>query len=362
MNNKLKQMLEKVTGMMKPFPVYLVGGAVRDYVMGNEPKDYDFCTPVEPDHIEELIKQSGRRAYLTGKRFGTIGCKIEIDGKYEMVEITTFRSEIYEPGNRKPNVKYVSSITEDLSRRDFTINSMAMRLTKGHIKIIDPFGGGEDIEAKTIRAVGEPKHRFKEDPLRILRAIRFASRYGYEIEEQTLKKLKKMAIHLTDISKERWMIEMNKILMSTYRIIGLQLLWENEIFKWIMPELQLQFNYDQNSDYHDYVLHQHTKLVVQSCPEDLNMRWAALFHDVAKPFVRTNKFIDTEEKEHPIEKANYVNHEILGAEIVKKYALYLKWPKQQAETVTWLVRNHLKEDCPLRQYDNNAKRETTKED
>ena len=210
-------MLEQVTKMMEPHPVYFVGGAVRDYIMGNEPKDYDFCTPAEPDEIERLIKKDERRAYLTGKRFGTLACKM--DG--EMIEITTFRTEKYEPGNRKPKVEYVKSINEDLSRRDFTINAIAIRLTKGNLKIIDPFGGEEDIEAKIIRAVGNPKLRFKEDPLRILRAIRFTSRYGFEIEEATEKKISRMGIHLLDISKERWMIELDKILLSEFSSYGL---------------------------------------------------------------------------------------------------------------------------------------------
>lgn len=122
----IKKILEKVTEILKPYPIYLVGGAVRSYLLGTIPHDYDFCTPAKPNAIERLVKRSGRRAYLPGKRFGTIGFKVEIDGKYHMVEVTTFRSEKYEPGNRKPEVKYVKSIHEDLSRRDFTINSMCI--------------------------------------------------------------------------------------------------------------------------------------------------------------------------------------------------------------------------------------------
>ncbi len=120
------KMLKQVTEILKPHPVYAVGGCVRDYVLGIEPKDYDFCTPIEPDEIERIVKESGRRAYLTGKRFGTIGFKIKVDGKFHLIEVTTFRTEEYEPKNRKPTVKYVKSITEDLSRRDFTINAMCL--------------------------------------------------------------------------------------------------------------------------------------------------------------------------------------------------------------------------------------------
>lgn len=339
----IQELLEKVTEMLKPHPVYLVGGAVRDYVIGLEPKDYDFCTPAEPDEIEKRIKESGKRAYLTGKRFGTLGCKV--DG--QMVEITTFRTEEYEPGNRKPKVKYVKTITEDLSRRDFNINAMAIRLTKNHLRIIDPFCGNEDIENKIIRCVGHPKQRFKEDPLRMLRAIRFACRFNYKIDDDTHKKIKKMSNKILDISKERWMMEMDKILLTDNVGIGLMLLFNCDLFTYMIPELSLQKNYKQNSQYHDFDLDIHTIKVVESCPMDLNLRWAALLHDIAKPFVRT---------EHPKGHSNYINHEILGAEIANKYANYLKWSKERKEQVVSLIRNHLNKDCPLREYDNMGKK------
>lgn len=345
---------------MKPYPVYAVGGCVRDYLMENEPKDYDFCTPAEPDEIERLIKAQKRRAYLIGKKFGTLGCKI--DG--EMVEITTFRTEKYKPNNRKPDVEYVKHIHEDLSRRDFTINSMAIRLTKGHLRIIDPFCGQEDLERGLIRAVGHPKQRFKEDPLRILRVIRFACRFGFKIEEATLKKVEKMAIHLLDISKERWMMEMDKILMSKFVGDGLELMWELGLFRYMIPELQQQYMYDQNSKYHKFKLHIHTKKVVEACPKDLDLRWSALLHDIAKPFVRTDKQVQPMEAtgdEHGIElvpmitKSNYIGHEKLGADMVVKLALHFKWSNDRRKAVVELVRNHLEDSCPLREYDNLGK-------
>ena len=356
----IKELLEKVTEMMKPYPVYAVGGCVRDYLMENEPKDYDFCTPAEPDEIERLIKAQKRRAYLTGKKFGTLGCKI--DG--EMVEITTFRTEKYKPNNRKPDVEYVKHIHEDLSRRDFTINAMAIRLIKGHLRIIDPFCGQEDLEVGLIRAVGHPKQRFKEDPLRILRAIRFACRFGFEIEENTFKKMGKMAIHILDISKERWMMEMDKILMSDYVEKGISLLWETGLFEFMIPELQLQFCYDQNSQYHRFTLNIHTRKVVAACPKDLNLRWAALLHDIAKPFVRTDKKVqpmEAEGDEHIVElvpmiiKSNYIGHEKLGADMVVKLALHFKWNNERTKVVVDLVRHHLEDDCELREYDNLGK-------
>ena len=353
----MKEILEKVTEMMKPHPVYAVGGCVRDYCLGIEPKDYDFCTPATPDEIENCVKSKSRRAYLIGKKFGTIGCKIDGD----MIEITTFRSETYEEGNRKPNVEFVKSIHEDLSRRDFTINAMAIRLTKGHFRIIDPFCGQEDLEKRIIRAVGTPKQRFKEDPLRILRAIRFACRFDFEIEEATYKKMQKMSIHILDISKERWMMELDKILISDHVGRGLIDLWESNLFKYMIPELDLQKGYDQNSEYHCWDLDVHTIKVVEATPKDINLRWAALLHDIAKPFVRTNKpaLVDADEDsvlENTIKmKSNYIGHEILGAEMTDRIALHLKWSKERRESVVKLVRNHLKEDSLLRKYDNMGK-------
>ena len=341
----IKKLLEQVTEMMKPHPVYLVGGAVRDYLMGNEPKDFDYCSPAKPEEIERLIKKDKRRAYLTGKRFGTIGCKI--DGK--MIEITTFRTEQYEEKNRKPKVKYVKSIHEDLSRRDFTINSLAIRLTKGHLRIIDPFCGQEDLENGIIRAVGNPKQRFKEDPLRMLRAIRFSCRFNFKIEEKTYKKMQKMAIHILDISKERCVMEIDKILQTKNVGEGLRGLWDSNLFKFMIPELNLQINYNQNSHYHNLLLDVHTIKVVEAVrkdTDDLNMLWAGLLHDMAKPFVRT---------EHIKGHSNYIGHEILGAELVEKYAKYLKWSKERHIKVRELVLNHLNDDCPLRKYDNLGK-------
>lgn len=345
----IKELLEKVEIIMKPHPVYAVGGCVRDYLLGIEPKDYDFCTPATPDEIEACIKSKSIRAYGIGKKFGTIGCKV--DG--QMVEITTFRSEEYQPGNRKPAVKFVKSIHQDLSRRDFTINAMAIRLTKGNIRIIDPFCGQEDLDNKIIKAVGTPKARFKEDPLRILRAIRFAGRFDFTITGETYNKMQKMAVHILDISKERWMMELDKILMCENINKNLFYLWDGNLFKYMIPELDLQKDYEQNSRYHNFTLMTHTIKVVCATPKDLNLRWAALLHDIAKPFVRTDKAKLGEC--HKI-KSNYINHEILGAEMVDRIATHLKWSNERREAVVKLVRTHLNDDCPLREYDNAGKK------
>ena len=345
-----KDILIEVGKIMEPYPVYAVGGCVRDHIRGKKPKDYDFATPATPDQIEELVRKAGRKPFLVGKRFGTIGCKVLVNEVWHEVEITTFRSESYEEGNRKPNVEFVSDIVADLSRRDFTINAMALRVVKNRLKLIDPFGGEEDIKNGILKCVGFPKQRFKEDPLRILRAIRFATKYNMQIEAKTSEKLAHCVPRLLDISKERWMLELDQILLLPLVARGLMYLWDYKVFNWLIPELSLQKDFDQNNPNHSFPLHVHTSLVVEKTPEDINMRWAALLHDIAKPFTQTYK-VDT----NGTNRCNYISHEILGGEMAKRIALHLKWSNERTDTVTELVRNHMNEDSPLREYDNASK-------
>jgi tRNA nucleotidyltransferase (CCA-adding enzyme) len=197
-------------------PLYLVGGAVRDSLLGKVPKDWDFTTPCLPDEIEETIKKIGKKPYLLGKKFGTIGFKLELEKDvFEYVEITTFRGEKYETGNRKPEVNFIDKIEQDLIRRDFTINSMAIN---SKLKLIDICDGQQDLKNGIIRTVGNPKIRFKEDPLRLLRAIRFATVLDFAIEQKTWEKLCSMKFGLFEISRERWVMEMDKILGYTKRL------------------------------------------------------------------------------------------------------------------------------------------------
>ncbi len=348
-SNEYLKIIKEVNKFMKPNVVYVTGGFVRDYLLGLEPKDIDFSTPASPEEIEKKIKESlnehghNRRVVNVGKKFGCLKCKVF--GKE--IDIVTFRTEGYEEGNRKPKVKYVKNLHEDLSRRDFSINSMCIKLTKNGLKVIDSFGGKDDLQRGLIRAVGHPKQRFEEDPLRMLRAIRFACRFDFKIEDNTFEKIQKKAIYILNISKERWMMELDKILLSDNVGRGLSLLWTSNLFRFMIPELHLQFGYKQNSQYHNFNLDTHTINVVMATPKDINLRWAGLLHDSMKPFVRTEN-----KKGH----SNYIGHELLGAELVDKYAKYLKWSKERHKAVRDLVINHLNDDCPLRQYDNLGKK------
>lgn len=327
-------------------PVYLVGGACRDKLLGKTPKDYDFATSLLPDEIEACIRKAGRKPYLIGKKFGTIGVKIN----GEMIEITTFRSEKYKTNNRKPEVNYVKDITADLSRRDFTINAMAFRGKK----LIDPFDGTLDLNNRTIRCVGKPTHRFKEDPLRMLRAGRFASQLQFEIDPSVYKAVREKAHSILNVSKERWMIELDKILMTDHPEIALDFFMETGLMNFIIPALALQYYYDQNSIYHNLYLWDHTKTALMATPKNLTLRWAILLHDVGKPFVRTDKVKMDKNNENYI-KTNYVHHETVGAEIVEQLARYFRWSNDRRETVINLVKNHLNDNSPLREYDQQGK-------
>lgn len=318
-------------------PNYLVGGSVRDTILGKEPKDWDYCTPLPPDEIEERVKAAGKRAFITGKKFGTIGFKH--DGKF--IEVTTFRSEVYGK-TRKPEVQFVDSITQDLSRRDFTINAIAQRGDK----LIDPFNGQEDIKARLIRAVGNPSERFNEDPLRMLRAVRFVAQLGFTIDEPTFKSIKKNAHKVMLVSKERWTQELDKIVVGVYADIAIDYLIETDLMKFILPELRLQYGYDQNSDYHEMTLLEHSKATMLGVESNVTLRWAALLHDIGKPFVRTDNKRGS---------SNYVFHDVVGSEMILGIGKRLKWSNERLNEVQELVKHHLEDESPLRKADNASK-------
>ena len=312
-------------------PVYLVGGSVRDALLGHPPHDYDFATPLAPDIIEAAVRRQGLRPYLAGKRFGTIGFRLH----GHPIEITTFRTETYTPGSRKPAVEFVHDITYDLSRRDFTINAMAQREDG---RLVDPFGGRADLTARLIRTVGKPEERFHEDPLRMLRVARFASQLNFGIDRATTNRALRRSNHILEVSKERWVQELDKLLISEHPEIGLEFLARTRLLHFILPELALQIHWDQDSPYHQLPLWEHTVKTVTLTPRDITLRWAALLHDVGKPFVRT-----TNRRGY----SNYVFHEQVGAEIAEKTGRYLRWPNERLDAVCALVRHHLEADSPL---------------
>ena len=257
---QIQKTVQEILGIEE---VYLVGGSVRDLVMGNEPKDYDFTTAMLPEEMVEKVKEAGRRVYTIGEKFGTIGFKVPVledipeeekagypnlepfglkpkaRQKFEYVEVTTFRSEVYTSKSRKPEVEFVPSLDEDLARRDFTFNAMVLR-SDG--TIYDPYGGRLDIHAKQIKTVGMPKDRIMEDPLRIFRAARFAARYNFSIDPNFIGKARQLADRVFDVSVERWVQELDKLLTSEYSMRGLMELDGMGVMRRILPEV-VEYNF-----------------------------------------------------------------------------------------------------------------------
>lgn len=325
-SDSYREILQKVQTIISP--AYLVGGSVRDVLLGKPPKDYDFTTSLLPNDIEQLIRDNGLKPHLSGKRFGTIGCRI--DGHH--IEITTFRTEAYDGKSRKPSVEFVHDITADLARRDFTINAMAIR-EPDHI--IDPFGGQQDLADGVIRAVNNPHERFREDPLRMLRAGRLAGQLGFTIHADTVHGAKRHADKILRISKERWVRELDMMLLQPSPRQALQYLADTRLLHYMIPELAIQIDYDQDSPYHELDLWDHSVKTTELAPNHLEARWAALLHDIGKPFVRT------------VNKrgySNYIDHAPVGAEIVWKIGKHLRWGNKRLDHVVALVRDHLQDD------------------
>lgn len=320
-------------------PVYLVGGSVRDLLLGARPHDYDFATPLTPDEIEAKVRASGKRPRVTGKRFGTIG----FSAGEHFVEVTTFRREQYTPGSRKPAVEFIGDITHDLSRRDFTINAMALRPDG---RLVDPFGGRDDLQNQLIRTVNKPFDRFNEDPLRMLRAARFAAQLGFVVEADTKTQAAKKASKILEVSKERWTMELDKLLLGAHATAGLDFLANTRLLHMMLPELAMQIDYDQDSPYHQLDLWQHTLKTVALTDRDITLRWAALLHDIGKPYAAAKN-----RKGY----TNYTHHDVIGAEMIAKIGPYLKWPKARTTAIADLIRHHLAPDSPLHDADSAAR-------
>lgn len=264
--------------------MYFVGGCVRDLLMGKEPKDYDLASPHSADDMEAFLKSKGRRCYLIGKKFGTVGVKIN----GQLIEVTTFRSEVYDLSSRKPQVKFSENLRSDLKRRDFTINAIAVDMNG---KIYDPYNGQKDIMRGIIRAVDNPKDRFMDDPLRILRAIRFAGRFNFKIDGRTKNAIEKTRNQLPRLSIERVIIEMDQILALQTASNWISFMFDNAIFNYIIPELGLLSETSQWYDeegYDDalndtYKRLTRTQIHYKESPDLIDRMWGVLLYDIIKP-------------------------------------------------------------------------------
>ena len=242
------QHLQKIIAQVEALlecEVFLVGGAVRDHLLNREVSDFDFTTAATPDYIESMLRRKNCKPYLVGKRYGTVGFKLPYGSDFTYVEITTFREESYSPNSRQPVVNFAQDLQVDLLRRDFTINAIAIGSGGA---IIDTTGGQEDIKRRTLRCVGDPCIKFKEDPLRLLRAVRFAGALEFTLEEATSQALQSCTEELLTISWQRITQEMDTIMHLQNPVKSLQLLRSTGLLTMIIPELSLltQKRYNQN--------------------------------------------------------------------------------------------------------------------
>jgi poly(A) polymerase/tRNA nucleotidyltransferase (CCA-adding enzyme) len=339
------------------YEAFIVGGCVRDLLMNKEPEDWDITTNARPEEILKVFPE-GRYENV----FGTVivptlqktrNKRQETKEEKNFVEITTYRSEQGYNDRRHPDeIRFEDSLEKDLERRDFTINAMALRINppsplyqggskspqppllkgeKGGFEIIDLFGGEKDLKKRIIRAVGEPVDRFKEDALRMMRAIRFSCQLDFAIEEKTLRGIKKMAGGLKFIANERIKDELIKILKSDKAYEGIMLLHDAKLLQYILPELERGVGIDQNR-HHIYTVFKHSVLSLKHCPnKDWRVKFASLLHDIAKP--QTKRLV----------KGNFTfyNHDIVGARVAEKIMSRLKFANEDIKKVSTLVRNHM---------------------
>ena len=279
------------------YEAYIVGGCVRDSILGREPGDWDITTSARPEQVKEIF----RRTVDTGIEHGTVTVMMGKEG----YEVTTYRIDGEYSDHRRPDqVEFTASLEEDLKRRDFTINAMAYSHSKG---IIDMFGGVQDLNDKVIRAVGVARDRFDEDALRILRAIRFAGQLGFDIERDTRKAMIIQAQYLKDISAERIRVELTKLLVSDHPDKLLEA-YVTGITAYILPEFDKMMEQPQNNQYHRYNVGVHSIEAVKNIRADVTMRWAALLHDIGKPSTHT---VDENGTDH------FYDHQIAGVPLAE---------------------------------------------
>jgi len=323
------------------FEAYLVGGCVRDFLRGVEPEDWDVTTNAKPEEIMKIFPES-----FYENKFLTVTVLTQSnDPKLKEIEVTTFRKEAKYTDKRHPDfVDFAKTLEEDLARRDFTVNAMAIEIQNAKIKIqnenvkfkiIDPFRGQEDLKQKIIRAVGEPKERFSEDALRMIRAVRFAVTLGegWKIEEKTKEAIKENAHLIEMIAKERIRDELIKIIMSERAAQGIELLRETDLLKHILPEILEGYKVTQNK-HHIYDCYEHYLRSLDFAAKkgfNLYVKLAALFHDIGKPRTKRGEGPD----------ATFYGHEIVGAKMTEKILRRLCFPKKDIEKIVKLVRYHL---------------------
>lgn len=307
------------------YEAYLVGGCVRDMLLDQLPNDWDICTSAFPEEVLKIFEKK-HIVFKKGIKHGTVGVIVDD----EVFEITTFRIDKEYSDHRRPSkVEFTSSLREDLSRRDFTINALACDKSG---QVIDYFSGKEDLNNKLIRAVGNPEIRFEEDALRILRAIRLAVQLNFSIEEKTYLAISNKKNLLEKISFDRKREELNKMILSKKPSTGIKMLAKLELLNFILPELSEGIEFEQNSPFHTKTVFDHTMDVLDNTENIKNLRLAALLHDIAKP--RTY-FIDKKGIGH------FYGHNSIGSDMTKEIMKRLNYSKSDILQVSNLVKYHM---------------------
>lgn len=312
--------------------LHLVGGTVRDALLGRAGDDLDFATDAEPGQVRRIVTGYAEAIWDTGIAYGTLGLR----RSRHRLEITTYRTEAYAPESRKPEVRYGTSLPEDLSRRDFTINAMALSLPDG--VFLDPFGGLRDLDDGLLRTPSRPAEAFSDDPLRILRAARFAAQLSFDVDEVVMRSMTAMADRIAIVSAERVQGELSKLVLAPRPRRGLELLVETGVAEYVVPELpRLRLTADPLHRHKD--VYEHTLTVLDQAIEleadgpDLVLRLAALLHDIGKP--KTRAFT-------PGGGVSFHHHEAVGRDMARTRLAALRYPKALIDDVARLVELHLR--------------------
>ncbi|MHA5048072.1 CCA tRNA nucleotidyltransferase [Streptomyces sp. SD15] len=322
------------------FSLALVGGSVRDALLGRLGNDLDFTTDARPEDVLKIVRPWADAVWEVGIAFGTVGAQKDahvgdVQQSFQ-IEITTYRSEAYDRTSRKPEVSYGDSIEEDLVRRDFTVNAMAVALPEK--EFIDPYGGRDDLAARVLRTPGTAEESFSDDPLRMMRAARFAAQLDFEVAPDVVAAMTDMAERIEIVSAERVRDELNKLVLSAYPRKGLTLLVDTGLADHVLPELPaLRLERDEHHRHKD--VYEHTLIVLEQAMAleesgpDLTLRLAALLHDIGKP--RTRRF----ERDG---RVSFHHHEVVGAKMTKKRMTELKYSNDLVKDVSRLVELHLR--------------------
>lgn len=308
------------------FEAFVVGGCGRDALMGRTPNDWDITTSARPEQTKAVAADAGFKTIDTGIKHGTVTVIVD----HEPFEVTTYRADgSYSDGRHPDSIEFLDRIDGDLARRDFTINAMAYNPSRG---LVDRFGGQADLEAGILRAVGDPRERFTEDALRIVRGLRFAAQLGFAIEPETSDAMHELRSLLDNIAVERTWVEFRGLLEGSYAVDVLRAY--NDVIFAIIPELEPEFEFDQRNPFHRYDVWEHTLHALEAAPTDMEatLRFALLLHDIGKPHCLT---IDEEGKGHAY------GHEKVGEPIAAEVCRRLKLSRSERETVTQLVRHHM---------------------